>query len=278
MNTYSSQKAGYARTTKKRKKKFRLIKYMLITFILLAALVMVAISPLCTVKRLGISGSVRYGSDEIFSAVGALKGINGFKNIGGSFEKILSLRYGNAEKMLAAKFPYLKRIEVRYVIPDKVRIYLSERKPEAIIMYAGTGIIIDNECHVLDTVVNADKYGLPVIKGLKFDRYDEGQAIKLKNPLNYSYFRKLEDALEESDNSSSYKLIKKINYIDVTNPSKVHIMINSRILVNFGGLQDLKYRIDFLKEIVAYKLKKDEKGLLDFTSGENPEFIPDNDY
>jgi cell division protein FtsQ len=56
---------------------------------------------------------------------------------------------------------------------------------------------------------------------------------------------------------------------------RICIQLDSRILVNLGDLQDLDYRMAFLKEILLEKLNKNDKGTLNFTTGESPEFIPD---
>jgi len=40
-------------------------------------------------------------------------------------------------------------------------------------------------------------------------------------------------------------------------------------------LENLNYRISVLKHVLLKNLKKEDKGLLDFTVGQNPVFMPD---
>lgn len=271
-NTYNRTKSK-----KKIKKKHFGLKFILVFILFSAVVVLLALSPLFTIRQITVSGGQHYKQDDVIAVSGIIAGNNGFKTIGSDLNSIFLLRYGNSEKSILKNLPYVKDVVVKYAVPDKVRIILTERKPICVVPYLGTNLLMDEEGYIIDTVnQGAGNYNLPLVKGLEFQRFELGQVLKVENSENLQAVIKTFGAITDSDKSDKVKILGLIKWIDVSDLKKICLFVDARITVNIGDMQDLSYRISFLKQIYSRNLKPNDKGLLDFTTGENPNFIPEN--
>ena len=269
----------YMRKDKKTKKKenLRLMAFLQFIFVfgmLAGSLIMLALSPLFEIHDIYVRGNSHYSEEDIIDASGIILGTNGFKLIGGSTEDILNLRNSDAENTIKKELSYIKDVVVKFALTDKIIITVKERKPFAVVPFYGTSILVDDEAYVLETFEGGTPKSLPVIKGLKFDSFEIGQALELESMDNFFYAVNLINEIVKSDSKSDFKLFSKIDYFDVHDIDNICILYDSRIVVNLGNLEKLSYRIDFAKEILKKNIREDEKGQLDFTLSENPSFIP----
>jgi cell division protein FtsQ len=261
----------------KSKNIYKWLKSILIFALFTAILVLVGLSPAFNIKSIEVSGNKHYDSQDIVDVTDITIGSNGFRTIGSSLFNILTLRYGNAEKLILKARPYVKEVKVKFLPPSKVKIDLIERNPVAVVPYYGTGLIIDNEGYILGTEPAEERSGLPIIVGLKFENFELGQPIKLDDQLCLTQAFSVIKAVSESDKDDNFKIGELIESIDVSDENKVCLFIDSRIVVNLGNLKDLDYRIRLLKQLFLKNIKEEDKGLLDFTTGENVVFIPDKE-
>ncbi|NSW90510.1 MAG: FtsQ-type POTRA domain-containing protein [Firmicutes bacterium] len=269
----------YEKKTKikeKRKRKKKKLKYIMIFVLLVTAMVLLGMSSIFNISRIHVSG-VKYCTDEdVITASGIIKGTNGFKSIGGNLRNFLFLRYGQAEANILNKCPYIKNVTVKYILPDKVLIHVEEREPFVLIPYIGAFLLIDREGYVLKTVDYKEKFSLPLAKGVKFTNYEIGQALKIENKENFDKLIILIDTLTEEEKNDNFKLMDYIDTIDVSDINNIYLFVDSRLVVNYGDLYDLNYRIRAFKQIFYKNINKKEKGMLDFTVGDYPVFIPED--
>ncbi len=267
-------KSTVPKKKKKKTKRHPVLKFIITTVIILVLLVVLAISPLFKISEITVSGNKHNTSTDIIATSGITTGSNAFKTMGINLKNIFTLSYGDSEKRITDSYPYVKKASVRLIIPGKVSIKITERIPAYLVPYAGTTLIIDEEGFVTEMIDDTRKLKLPVLGGLSFDSYKPGQKLKLKNEEAFQECNNLIKAIKDSDSSGTVKLYSIINSIDATDTGNLKFLLDSRIKVNFGDLQDLSYRITFLKEIYQKQIKKNEKGILDFTE-KNPRFTPD---
>jgi len=256
---------------------YKWLKSILIFALFTITLVLIGLSPVFNIKSIEVSGNKHYDSQDVVDATDITVGSNGFRTIGSNLFNILTLRYGNAEKLILKTRPYVKEVKVKFLPPSKVKIDLIERNPVAVVPYYGTGLIIDDEGYILGTETAEERSSLPMIVGLKFENFELGQPIKLDDQLCLSQAFSVIKAVSESDKDDNFKIGEFIGSIDVSDKNKVCLFIDSRIVVNLGNLKDLDYRIRLLKQIFFKNIKDEDKGLLDFTTGENVVFIPDKE-
>lgn len=256
------------------KKRFAWIKFILISVLLVVCAILLALSPVFNISSIEVNGIKNSNKEKIISTSGIITGENGFKFIGNDIKRILSLRYGKAEYNIAENNAYVKKAVVRFIPPGKVRIDITERTPVCLFPYLGTNLMVDAEQFVVDTTTEQKDNSLPIVKGIRFNDYDLGKKLEIENGENFRALLQVLDVLQKSDKDDENKLMNSISYIDINDISKIGFFIDSRIVVNLGELQDLSYKISVLKQILLKNLREDEKGLLDFTAGQNPVFIP----
>ncbi|HOJ11594.1 MAG TPA: FtsQ-type POTRA domain-containing protein, partial [Clostridiales bacterium] len=201
-------------------------------------------------------------------------GVNGFKNIGGNIKQFISLRYGQVEKSILQKCPYIKHATVKYLPPNKIMIQVEERTPVALIPYIGAFLLVDREGYILDTATGDEGILLPKIKGLNFTSYQIGQALNIENRDKFDELIILVDTLTQEDKNDNFKIVEKINTIDISDSNNLYLFIDSRIIVNLGSLDDLNYKIRSLHQIFFKNIGEGEKGFSDYTAGDYPVFIP----
>lgn len=284
-NEFGQEGPGRNKRNKRNKRKknrlFSLFKFILVIIFVMVTLVCLALSPLFYINRIEVSGNKHYNSSEVISVTNLVPGNNWFKMNKVNIKGILSFRSLEAEASILKKCPYIKSAAVRLSSPGVVKIILTERNPVGVVPYLGTNLIIDNEGYILDAGNKPAKDNLPVIKGLVFEHYSLGQMLKPSDPEGIRAFNKVMEVIESSDSNADgkyndYKVKSHVKHIDVSDPDNIHIYLDSRITVNLGNYEDIDYyRIDFLKEIFFFKLKKADRGYLDFTTGDNPNFIPE---
>lgn len=260
------------RIKKKPKKKSRFGKFLLKVIVFAVAVILLALSPLFNVKYIQVNGSKYYKNEDIITAAGIYEDQNGFGYVGSSLEKIITLRCGNAETAIIDACPYIGEARVKFQIPWKIVINVSERAPMAIVDSMGTYILIDSEGIALEAVDGIEGYNLPVVKGLSSKNFELGKKIETSNTDKVSLVAELLNNINKSDENDSLKLQDQIISIDVTDSDNVLVSLISGLNVNYGDLRNIKYRLSFTKQIYYKVLKKDEKGTLDFTSGPDPNF------
>ncbi len=263
--------------TDKRKKKIKRrlywIKLILLLTLLSTTVVLLALSPLFNIKAIVVEGNMHHTKEELAGSTGIVIGLNGFRQFENDFGSILSLRYKDAEKRILENHSYIKDVKVRFLLPDKVKVIVSEREPFAVVHSGDINLLIDEEGYVLEASEETWA-GYPVITGLEFSGFRPGQALEPANRDRIKKAKHVLETLEYLDKNSSFKITERLDYIDVAQLKNICIKFDSRILIKLGDLQDMEYKVTFMKEILQNKLGPHEKGTLDFTTGENPEFIP----
>jgi cell division protein FtsQ len=263
---------------KKKKRKRRIgavVKFLMILVLLATALAFTALSPLFNIKSIVVRGCTRYNESDIAGMSGIVIGQNAFKSIGSSPSDILRLRFGMAEKTIEEKCPYIKSIKAKLAVPSTVVIEIVERQQAAVVPHLGTSLVIDREGDVLEVASGEAVKGLINVRGLEFERYQTGKPLPLKKPESLVKAFELLDALKQADEKQEEKLVQKLGWIDSGDPGRVLMLLDNRITVNLGDLDDLNYKLDAMRYIFNRNIKKEDKGILDFTTGENPVFKPE---
>jgi cell division protein FtsQ len=266
--------------SQKKKKKFRPIhfwlKFSIILAILMTSIIIFALSDFFNIKSIVVEGTKIYSSEDIKFISSIALNENGFKQIGINPISILAFRFSNSENALKNKFSYIKSVKVRFILPSIVKISIIERKPIAIVKYNQKQLLIDEEGNVLEVLYDYNSKRI-FISGLKLSGYRVGQKLFSNKNEYFENALKIIEMVKTVDKKSSNKLFGQITSIEVGNLNHSKVILDERIIVDLGGLQDLEYRIDITKEIYENNIDENEKGILDFTVGENPIFIPESE-
>ena len=257
-----------------RKRIFRLIRFLLVTALFAITIVYAAISPFFNIKGYKVTESLHYDENTLISSSGVRVGSNGFRALFKG-DRFYLFRIGAAERSIKENCPYVKKAKVRYLIPSTVSIEVEERVAEAVLVMNGAAILIDKEGYMLELVSDPPDVKLPIIKGIEPDSLNPGKKIEIpEETLSSAY--KVFDTIREVDELNGDKLIDSVDYVDVGDLYNVKFSLQSRIIVNLGGMDDLHYKINAASTIFNRNIKKTDSGKLDFTTNTNPVFTPEN--
>lgn len=268
------------RMEKRRKRALKFFRSLLLTVLIVGTLVLLALSPLFNISRIDVYGNNSYTADEVIGVTDFVVGNNWFRTNGLDFKSIFLFRSIKAEKNIMKKCHYVQNASVRLSFPNGVRIVLTERVPVAIVPYSETYLLMDDKGYILDSKVDVSKYKLPQILGLSLDNCELGQAVNAEDKKKVELYNMVLEEIKKVDNDkvydSSKAILKHVNYVDVSDWDNICILLDSRLRVNLGNYRKIgNYRLSFLREVFFNKLAETDKGYLDFTTGENPNFIPD---
>ena len=266
--------------------------------ILVAVLVMIVVAagvlmaPGFKVTEVYCEGNSLVQSEEIF----ANAQISGGKNI-------FLIGLGKAERNVE-KLPMIKEANIKRVFPDKICIAVTERVPVAYIKAGTECIAIDNESIIIkrfesdqaaklikkltpdfdklkeektdeseeekapeeeaETVpeeqTDAEEYfSIPLIEGIEAKNADENKKAKCSDE------GKFEDVIKICNGLNNAGLLNKATYLNVTDMQNINLVIENRLDVRLGTMENIEYRAKFLAEVINTKISAYESLILDYT-------------
>lgn len=241
----------------RKKKKKRLNKFLLFIITIILFYLLVFKTDFFIVSDIIVEGNKKLRVDSIVKASTC--------NVGENIFRIDTEKGENNLKLI----PYVKNCKIKRQLPDKIIIEIEERREVAVIEYLEYTIYIDSEGYVLKIDNSEKEVKLPKITGLNMVHFEEGSNIYQDNSIG-----KLEDFITYSED---LKVFNRIDEVDVSNKEDINIRLNNGTLVAFGPLNDVKYKLSFLVEILEDIEGKDiEAKKIMFNKGENPIIVIDN--
>lgn len=238
-----------------KRKYSRTISNLFIVLMFFVTFLLLIFSPLFTIKNIEVMGISKLTKTDILNISQIVTGENIFR---------FSIRQA-VENL--KKDSYIRNTKIERIYPNTVRINIEERYPLGLINFMGSYIAVDHYGYVIDTYTDANKIVLPIIKGVKVDKYGIGQNIKIDD------IRKL-DALKEILLSiQRLNLLSNINYINIEDTYNISVFADNKFDVKIGDIKDMDYKIRFLKAILEEN-KKMSQGTIDVSNIERPTFRP----
>jgi len=171
---------------KKRKSKVSLLAKLLITIAVLTGLYFFASSSFFNVTSFEVTGNSYYDDDEILTMGNCKTGGNIFWGTG----------CGDIKARLE-KDAYMQKVKVKRILPDKIRIELTERKQTAAVIYDDNYAIIDGNSVVLRK--SSVEPQIPVIHGLTISKLEIGQTIEVEEKVRFRQVMDIIKVMEEYD-------------------------------------------------------------------------------
>ncbi|MDO8686478.1 MAG: cell division protein FtsQ/DivIB [Clostridiales bacterium] len=255
------------------------LKLLVFLIVLLAVLVIWLLSPYFNIIRVEVSGNSYYSEDYLQNLAQVPIGENGFKYMTLNIKHLSDLPYlrlGKLESNLLDVAPYIKTVIATFSPPSHVSILINERDPACMVPFLGSFLLVDSEGYVLKTVASPEGIFLPQLKGIDIQSFEMGQALLPSNPEVLETFTYIASIILAGDRiiENEKKVLAKINFIDTTHSDDIIFRVEDRITVKIGSLENLDYKMAVFREIFNKNIKESEEGLLDFTNGENPVFVP----
>jgi len=249
------------------------LKILLLSLFAVIVITLVFVAPRFSISEIDVGGYNFYTKNQIIEKSGLRVGQNGFAALRGrNVLKALSFRCDAAETAVMSAYPYIKSVQITYIMPDKIRVDVEERIKSVIVPYFGSGLLIDGEGYVVDIVRSYRQSGLPVAEGMAVSRYEIGKMLPVDDDLKLDRLLSVVNALRQADRDSDETLAWMIETIDVGDMRNTVLVTNRGVDVSLGDGTELYYRISVVKEILAYGVEADERGSIIFTNNARPVF------
>lgn len=241
---------GIDKRIKKRKKK---IVLLIMFFLAAVAIILVLKTDIFAIKSIEVNGNEILADGSIIDFSGVTLGNNIFK------EKISDIN----NTLLTQ--PYIKKVKIKRIFPDRIRINIEERKRAARIPFMGKFIIIDNMGYVLES--SSDDEGLLLISGLDISNFNEG------NTLNVNDTQQLDKALQIINELKNANL--PIIELDITNTEDIRFKVSNYLICKIGNGTRLNYKFRVLQSILTDLAEKDIiRGIVDISNEGYPSYRP----
>ena len=238
------------RKIKRKKKKFVLFVMLLCSII---SFIIIFKTDLFCIKVVEVQGSSVLPQEEVIYASGITLGNQIYK------EKVKDVKIG------LLQHPYIKSVEIKRKLPNKILIKIEERVETAAIPFVGAYVFIDENGMILKSETHPGN--LKIIHGLEFDHFMEGELLEVKEP------EKLWKALELIEHIN--RLAIPINNLDVSNPKSYVIQLTGTLICRIGEGNNIDYKLRALNEILLDLKSKDiTRGVIDISYDGNPTYRP----
>ncbi len=255
----------------------RSIRRFLLILLIVTAAVIFARSSFFIVDKIEVYGNKKYSSNEVILKTGLVPGKNVFNMMGEKPKNLLTYRFNDLEQEVLKSMPYIKSVSIRPALPTAIKVKIQERTPFTILDVQGKNLLIDKEGYVLEILDSKSQQMNNYFKiiGISLDSFNLGQAVKFKGENNLIDLVSFCDTVTKNDKDEKLKLYKKITSIDISDVPYFSVKFDNRITVKFGELEDTNYQLNVFRHIFVNNINAKQKGMLDFTKGKDPYFVPD---
>ncbi len=209
------------------KKSFKIVGIVCVVII---AMVCVFALPVFKVKNIKINGNSVISAEEIKSALN-------YEN-----KSIFTPSTQNARAKLSENV-YIKDVAVKRKLPDNIEINIIERIPSGYVKYSeDTYLYIDSEGVILE-VVSGFKDKLPIVTGLDFKNFNQGQILKIENKEAFNAVLVLSRLM------SKYNLTEDTTIVNLSDLDDIHLLVNN-VDILFGDISDADTKIQTIKEVI----------------------------
>lgn len=240
------EEIGYYQKKPEKKGIDQKIVIALVLVVVVAACVL--FSPLFSVKKIEVEGASQFTTSELCEKIGLSKGDN-----------LLLFGKSKAEKTLE-KSPYIASAKLSAKLPHTMVITIKERKARGYVSYMGAYLYIDEEGRVLE-VADSCRDALPLVKGLKFDSFTEGEILPVEDADALTVILEISQLMEK------YELLDEVVEIDVSNPGDVYAYVN-QVQIHLGGMTNIDMKIQYMQQIVK-TIPEEDRGILDLSTLDN---------
>lgn len=212
---------------------------IVISLLLLSIVVFfILTSSLFNIKKINVINNKIIKRAEIIKTSNIKKNINIFK--------INSLEI--QEKIRVN--PFIKSVDINRRLPNTIEINVVEREEAFLLQYLTMYLLVDEEGVIMEHL-DSTKSNLPVIKGFNTSVTENGENIFSKDENN-----NLKIFINEG---RKVDILSEIAEFEKDFANDINIKLNNGILVAFGTLNNVEYKLSLLKEILKDINDKDIK-------------------
>lgn len=222
------------RTARKNKnKKIGPHFFIFLLMIIISVLISLSLTIWFNVTNFKVTGNSVYAENDIISVTGI--------NIG---DNIWRMPIDTAEQNIEQLLPYVGDAEVKRKLPGTVVVKITPATEYAYIKTTLGGVVVDDEFKALKSIADNDNMLLN-IKGAEVSETVVGQKLQFTNVKQQEVLKELSTALNEY--GFSEKGDYKLTMIDVTDELDLSFIVNDKLYVVLGSLNNVENKLTHLK-------------------------------
>lgn len=218
---------------KKNKRKIGPHFFIFLLMIIISVFVSLSLTIWFNVTSFKVTGNSVYSENDIISVTGIKMGDN-----------LWRMPIDSAEQNIEQMLPYIGNAEVKRKLPGTVVVNITPATEYAHIKTSLGGVVVDDEFKVLKNIADNENMLLN-IKGAEFSETVVGQKLQFTDVKQYDALEKLSKILDEYGFSNSGE--HKLTMIDVTDELDLRFIINDKLYVVLGSLNNVENKLTHLK-------------------------------
>ena len=224
-------------------KKRRIMASAITCGVVLLIGVILSLTVLFKTEKIEVEGNNFYSEDQILS----------YANVALQSNIFVGKMTATPDK-IAEKLPYVESAKVDFVVPDTIKITITDAVPSYVIINDGKFLLISSKGRILDVMAdNSSNY--PVLSSSSLKNTTVGEYVSYSD-------ENVPVILEEISDSLSKNEFKGITGIDVTNTANIKLVYDNRIAVIIGLPEDIDYKIRTAMAIITEKLDPNKTGAI----------------
>lgn len=224
-------------------KKRRIMASAITCGVVLLIGVILSLTVLFKTEKIEVEGNSFYSEDQILS----------YANVALQSNIFVGKMTATPDK-IAEKLPYVESAKVDFVVPDTIKITITDAVPSYVIINDGKFLLISSKGRILDVMAdNSSNY--PVLSSSSLKNTTVGEYVSYSD-------ENVPVILEEISDSLSKNEFKGITGIDVTNTANIKLVYDNRIAVIIGLPEDIDYKIRTAMAIITEKLDPNKTGAI----------------
>jgi|SRR5450756_2136937 len=254
------------------KRFFSFLVFAMLPLGILAAVL--AWSPLLEIRTIDVTGQNHCKVEDILAASGMKTGGHPFLPILWKRGEIPRLRISVAAEDVR-KMPWIATARLDWLPLHTVRIRVTERTPFMVLPYLGGGLLLDAGGVVLESAGKETAPDIKELRGIHFSGYVNGRVPEMEEPEVLKTGIRVLQTMKQTGFGEAQRLYDAVRWVDMISADRVLVSLDNRVTVRFDPTTELQYKVDFTNEIYFHHIGPEEKGMIDFTRGDDPAFIPE---
>lgn len=240
----------------RKKRKLALYRRIAATILVLGLIICWSLrTKLLEIEEVKVEGNVNLSVEEIIEASKIQKGAN------------LIITKSSKTEDLLKDLSFVESVDVKKKLPGTVIIDIKEREPYVQFHYNYSFAVVDTQGVLLEYATDIKK-DIPLITGFQWQQIKSGETI-MQNSLG----NELQDIFNDKETE---KIVLKFREIGYDEDNNVKIKLNNGIVVEFGPLYNVKYKIKAINEIVEDLEKKNiPTKMIILNKGDHPIVVRD---
>lgn len=179
---------------KKRKIIFKIIRLIMLIGLIIAGAIYAMLSPIFNIKNITVQGNSKIASETIVS----LSGLNINQNI-------FNFRTSKTVELIKEN-PYIESVDIKRELPDKIEIFVTERKATFMITLGNAYVYLNNQGYMLET--NSQKGELILLEGYKTstEEIHDGGRLCIEDLENLNDVLKIIESIDSLGNNLKQKI------------------------------------------------------------------------